>query len=364
MLYDQRFERLVGILRENNLDAVFIAPSSDLKYLTGLDLKSDSRLKGAVITSQGKAFFLCPSLYLENVRSIEGRFPILVWKDENWFQKTFQNGLKQVGLSGPFSMAFTKGIEAGDMLDAVHGLEATCSNGFNLLSAMRSVKSEEEQRLMRHASAMNDRMMEALTGYLRPGLTEKDVVRFIMNFHESHGGNPRVPAVASGINSSSPHYSGQNNRAIEERDIVMVDSGGWYSGYSHDMTRTFFIGEPAEEQRKVYSIVLQAQTAAEEKARVGAIPSELDRTARDIIEKHGYGEAFNHRLGHGIGMDGHENPYISQANDTPLVEGNCFSIEPGIYLRGKFGVRIENLVMLTSTGKEVINRWSKEITIL
>lgn len=364
MVNRQRFDGLVHLLKEREIDAVFLAPSSDLKYVAALNLKPDSRLKGLVVTRRGKAFFLCPSLYLENVKSLEGQVPVMEWRDGEGFQEAFRKGLREVGLSGRIRMAFTRGIEAGDMIDAVDGLDVEGVNGFFLLSPMRSVKSADELDKMRHASHMNDKMMEALAGYLRPGLTEGDIRRFIVNFHETHGGQPRVPGVSTGVNSSLPHYGGDNDRTVGERDIVMVDCGGWYAGYSHDMTRTFFVGEPTEEQRKVYDVVLRAQEAAERKAAIGAIPAELDRTARDIITAEGYGDAFTHRLGHGIGMDGHEPPFISQAHRELLVEGNCFSIEPGIYLSGKFGVRIENLVMLTSSGTEVINRFPKELTVV
>lgn len=364
MLNRKRFDGLVALLNENNLDGVFIAPSSDLKYITGLGIKQCSRLKGAVVAKNGRSFFLCPSLYMGDVASLEGDMPIVEWKDEDGYRGAFREGLKLAGLGGRMRMAFTRGVEAGDMIDVTGGLDMEYVNGLFLLSPMRSVKSEEELALMRKASAMNDRMMEALAKYLRPGLTERDIRAFVMNFHESSGGKPRVPGVATGVNTALPHYSGDNDRALEERDIVMVDCGGWYDDYSHDMTRMFFIGEPTEEQRRVYDIVLRAQTAAEEAACIGAIPAELDKIARDIIEAEGYGEAFNHRLGHGIGMDGHEAPFISRANTVPLVEGNCFSIEPGIYLSGKFGVRIENLLMLTASGTEVINRYPKELMVL
>lgn len=364
MVNRQRFNGLVRILNDRNLDAAFLAPSSDLKYVTGLDLKSDSRLKGAVITREGNSFFLCPSLYMENIRTIEGAIRIVEWTDEEGFKGAFRRGLDQAGLCGPMTMAFTRGIEAGDMIDAVDGLDVEGVNGFFLLSPMRSVKSADELAKMRHASHMNDKMMEALVGYLRPGLRERDIRRFVMDFHESQGGRPRVPGVSTGVNSASPHYGGDNDRVVSDRDIVMVDCGGWYDGYSHDMTRTFFVGEPTEEQRRVYGIVLEAQLAAEEQVTPGAIPAEIDETARAVIRSEGYGDYFPHRLGHWIGLDGQEGPCVGEENREPLVAGNCLTIEPGIYMQGHFGVRIEDVVMVTEDGREVVNRFSKELMIL
>jgi Xaa-Pro dipeptidase len=364
MVNYNRFQRLVELLNQKELDAVFLAPSSDLKYVTGLDFHPDSRLKGALITKEGKSFFLCPSLLRADVKRIEDDIPVLEWSDDDWFQNTFKQGLHCVGLTNSSRIAFTRGIEACDMIEAVKGLDIECVNGFSLLAPMRSIKNKKELELMRKASSMNDKMMEAVSAYIRPGIYESDIVRFVMNFHESHGGSPRIPGVSTGPNSGKAHYARDNNRVVQERDIVMVDSGGWYDGYSHDMTRTFFVGTPTDEQRKIYEIVLEAQLAAEEKVQIGAIPRDIDSAARDIIMKHGYGEAFNHRLGHGIGMDGYEAPYISQGNDFPLVEGNCFSIEPGIYLEGTFGVRIEDLMMLTESGKEIITLFPKKLIIL
>jgi Xaa-Pro dipeptidase len=364
-----RFEKMLLLLREKGLDAAFLAPGSDLFYVTGLDFRSDSRLKGAFVTREGEAFFLCPSLHRDDVDAVRGAMRIVEWEDREGFGRPLGTTLREIGLQGRISVAFTRGIEAGDMIDVLaaaqdSGLEIDAVNGFTLLAPLRSVKSEEEQTWMRRASAMNDAMMEAFAAYLEPGIYEHDLMRFIVNFHESHGGKPRVPCVATGSNSSKPHYGRDNDRAVGDRDIVMVDCGGWYGGYSHDMTRTFFVGAPPDEQKNVYEIVLRAQLAAEEKVCAGAVPRDIDSAARDIIAAAGYGDFFPHRLGHGIGLDGHESPYISQANSVPLVEGNCFSIEPGIYLKGRFGVRIEDLVMLTESGTEILNRFPKHLMVV
>ena len=364
MVERERLKSLVSLLEREGLDAVFIAPSSDLTYITGLKMKSDSRLKGAVVTARGAHFFLCPAMQADDAEEIGTDFAIVPWTDHEGFKPAFDRGLAIAGLGTGMKIAFTRGIAAGDMLDAMRGLEATCVNGFTVISPLRSVKSPDELDRMRYASRMNDQMMDAVSRYIRPGVTETDIVKFVMNFHESQGGVPRVPGVATGPNSAKAHYARDNNRTVEMRDIVMIDSGGWYRGYSHDMTRTFFVGAPTDEQRNVYEIVRRAQQAAEDSVGIGSIPAEIDAIARNIIAAEGYGEAFTHRLGHGIGMDGHESPYISPANREPLVLGNCFSIEPGIYLKGKFGVRIENLVMLTAAGKEVINHYPKQLRIL
>ena len=259
-------------------------------------------------------------------------------------------------------MAFTRGVEAGDMIDATSGLDIECVNGLFLLSPMRSVKSPEELALMRKASAMNDRMMEALAKYLRPGLTERHP-----GLRDELSRVSRRQAQGSRRchrrNSALPHYGGDNDRTLEERDIVMVDCGGWYDDYSHDMTRMFFIGEPTEEHAGFTTSSSGPRQPRKKRLR-RRHPGGTGQNRQGHHRGGRVRRAFNHRLGHGIGMDGHEAPFISQANRKPLVEGNCFSIEPGIYLRGKFGVRIENLLMLTASGTEVINLYPKELMVL
>ena len=360
----ERYEAAVSLLKEKGLDAVFLAPSSDLLYVTGIALHPDGRPKGVLLTREGLRFLLCPSLYNEDAAPLKSGMPAEEWPLEAGPGQAFARLAEKAGLGRGAKVAFTRGIEAAAMLDMTEGLEIQPVGGSKLLHSLHSRKSEEEMNLVRQASHRCDEMMEALSKYIRPGVRERQIRDFIMNFHEDRGGRPRVPMVASGANSDRPHYFGGNDRPLDERDIVMIDSGGWYDGYSHDCTRTFFVGGATEEQRHVYGIVLKAQLAAVEKTVPGAIPAEIDAAARDTIAEAGYGDYFPHRLGHWIGLDGQEPQYISKENRDPLEEGHCFTIEPGIYLPGQFGVRIEDVVMMTGSGREVVNRFSKDLAIL
>lgn len=364
MKNQERYEGLLRLLSEGDLDGIFLAPSSDLKYITGSSLRPDGRSKGVLVTREGRSLLLCPALYNEDAEELRSTLPTVVWQVEEGPKAGFERLLALSGMEPHPAIAFTKGLEAANMLELVDGLGVRCVSGASLISSLRAVKSEEELALVRRASFMCDQMMIALSRYIRPGLYEREIRDFIMNFHDFHGGKPRVPMVAAGANSDKPHYFGGNDRRVEKNDIVMVDSGGWYDDYSHDMTRTFFVGSATDEQRKVYDIVLRAQLAAEQLVEIGAIPSAIDAAARDLIGNAGYGEFFPHRLGHGIGLDGQEPFYISAANHEPLVAGNCFSIEPGIYLPDNFGVRIEDIVMVTGSGREIVNTFPKELTIL
>lgn len=364
MRYDERRAGLVEILNRNGIDAIFLMPSSDLKYVTGADLRPDGRVRGVLLSRDGKAVLVSPVLYSEDSEGLRREMPTVEWNTTEGAKGPFLQALRMANVGDAPTVAFTKGLDGTTMLELFEGTGIRCVSGRSLLQPMRAVKSNEEMDLVRRASHMCDRMMTALAGYIRPGVSERDIRGFIMNFHEAQGGKPRVPMVASDVNSGMPHYYGENNRAIGERDIVMVDSGGWYEEYSHDCTRTFFVGEPTAEQRRVYGIVLEAQLAAEEQVAPGAIPAEIDETARRIIRDEGYGQYFPHRLGHWIGLDGQEGPCVGEENREPLVAGNCLTIEPGIYMRGNFGVRIEDVVMVTEDGREVVNRVSKELMVL
>jgi Xaa-Pro dipeptidase len=360
----ERYEAAADLLAREGLDAIFLAPSSDLLYVSGVALHADGRPKGVLLTREGRKFLLCPALYNEDAAPLRGRMPVEEWPLEAGPAGAFARLVERAGLERGARVAFTKSLEASSMLDMTENLSIRPVGGAGLLHALRSRKSAEEMDLVRLASRRCDEMMEALSKYIRPGATERDIRNFIMNFHEDRGGRPRVPMVASGANSDKPHYFGGNNRPVGEQDIIMIDSGGWYDNYSHDCTRTFFVGGATEEQRHVYDIVLKAQLAAVEKTAPGAIPAEIDAAARDTIAGVGYGEYFPHRLGHWIGLDGQEPGYIAKENREPLKEGHCFTIEPGIYLPGKFGVRIEDVVMITAEGREVVNRFPKDLIIL
>jgi Xaa-Pro dipeptidase len=363
MFHSVRLAKLIDVLKERGLDAIFLAPSSDMEYLTGMRLHPDSRFKGVMVSKEGKAFSLCPSLYKAEMSQNLPEAQLCEWKDGEGFRNAFLQGCTALGLMKG-KVAFNGGVRAADMLDATVDTSIRCVNGATLLSSLRRCKDAEERELLRRASKKNDSMMEKLSHFIRPGKTEREIAKFVMGVHEEQGGLPRYPIVGSGPNGAKPHYSGEENRTIQEHDVVVVDSGAWYESYNCDMTRTFIMGSPSAEVRKVYDTVLRAQNAGQAAARLGAIPEDIDRAARSIIEQEGYGEAFFHRLGHGTGRDPHEEPFIVQGNRVPLQEGNCFSIEPGIYLAGRFGVRIENLVLISEKGTEILNSFTKSMIII
>lgn len=248
-------------------------------------------------------------------------------------------------------------------------MDARAASGFVLASdavdETRSTKDEEEQRLMREASRINDEAMGWLVAQVREGITEEEIAAGLLGEYRRLGaqGFSFTPIVSFGANAADPHHK-PDQTVFHRGDMVLFDVGCTFQWYCSDMTRTFFTAAPSEHQLEVYETVRRANEAAEAIVRPGVTFAEIDLTARRIIEDAGYGEFFTHRLGHQIGLVGHEPGDVSASHHEPVQAGQVFSIEPGIYIPGDIGVRIEDLVIVTEDGCEVINHYSREATVL
>jgi Xaa-Pro aminopeptidase len=366
MLYEKRIEKLAHLLGSEGLDAIFAGPSTDLEYLAGLRLFDDERVKGVMISKSGGVFALTPMLYGEEMRNALGDGVMYgVWADHEGFQRAFTEGAGRIGVTGG-RIAVNDGVRAVDLIDMKSALDAEYVNGARTLSPLRRIKDDSELDCLRRAGAIADAVMEDISKFIRSGMVEREVrERLVSLFAERGGGELSFsPIVASGPGGSMPHYQG-DDRILRDGDFVVVDMGCRYKGYCSDMTRTFCVGEPTDEMRRVYSIVLEAQKAGEAAVRRGVTGQDVDRAGRKVIADAGYGECFLNRLGHGVGIAIHEDPYIIEGNDVPLEPGNVFSIEPGIYIAGKFGVRIENLVAVRHDGTaEPLNNFTREMIMV
>ena len=244
-------------------------------------------------------------------------------------------------------------------------IDARAASGFFVgtpaVTAARAHKDARERELMRASSAANDAVMADAAALIRPGVTEEEVAGKLLDIYRAHGcsGYAFSPIVSFGANAGDPHHEPDGTR-LEEGEVVLFDIGGRYQNYCSDMTRTFFWGEPDPETRRIYDIVRRANEAAEALAAPGVRFCDLDRAAREVIEDAGYGPYFTHRLGHSIGLQDHEPGDVSSANTARVEPGMCFSIEPGIYLPGRTGVRIEDLVLCTEDTAEVMNSCTHE----
>lgn len=238
-------------------------------------------------------------------------------------------------------------------------------NASDCVDNVRARKDEEEQEKMRRSSRINDAAMAEFKKLIRPGVTELEIADQMEAIYKSLGadGESFGALVGFGQNAAMGHHA-PDSTVLKKGDCVLFDVGGKADGYCSDMTRTFFYGEVSEEHRRVYETVRRAQEAAEQKIRPGVRLSEIDKTARDIITEAGYGPYFTHRLGHFIGMEVHEKGDVSQASEIIAQPGMTFSIEPGIYLPGDVGVRIEDLVLVTEDGAEILNHYTKELQVI
>ena len=366
MIETKRLKMLAERLSELGLDAIYLGPSTDLEYISGLDTHPDERVRGLMVSKEARCFAMTPLLYKEEMQNAFGDVPFYSeWNDHEGFTDAFRLGCEKLGLVNK-KIAFNDGVRAVDMLAIRDSMDIRLCNGAKVLDPLRSHKDEKELDLLREASRMVDKVVYKLIDFVKPGMTEKDIIKKIPDFFEEAGadGMSFGPIVASGPNGSMPHYSG-NKRVIQENDVIILDLGGRYKGYCSDTTRTLFVGTPTDEQRKVYEIVKKAQAAGESAIRPGVTGQEVDRAARKVIIDAGYGDYFFNRVGHGIGLAVHEEPYIIEGNNKPLEPGNVFSVEPGIYMPGKFGIRIENLVAVKPDGTgEALNHSPRELTIV
>ncbi len=257
-------------------------------------------------------------------------------------------------------------MEAGVLLRLMEFNAAAryCTASF-CVDTVRAHKDEQEIARMRKASLINDAAMEQFKGLIRPGMTEKQAADHMKGIYLSLGAEDLsfAPSVGFGANAADGHHE-PDDTVLREGDCVLFDVGCRYQGYCSDMTRTFFYGEVSQTGRQVYETVLAAQTAAEAVIRPGIPLKEIDKTARDVITQAGYGVYFTHRLGHFIGRQVHESGDVSPLSSGIAEPGMIFSIEPGIYLPGEVGVRIEDLVLVTKDGVEVLNSYRKDLQVI
>ncbi|KPU43110.1 putative peptidase [Oxobacter pfennigii] len=365
MKFSEKIDRLAQLMVKNNADVLIIGTSSDMEYITGKSSFICERFKALFILSDGRFFYISPELYYEETREVfGGQTDIFVWSDSEGFLPCLEKANIKYGLKGK-TIGVNDAIRAVDMLDMKTVLDMNFINGVSILEELRVVKTQQERDYLRKASLIADEVAAEIVKYIRPGITEKDIGDKIIElfFEKGAEGLSFEPIVASGPNSSKPHYVG-NSRVIEDTDIIVLDFGCKYKGYCSDMSRTVFVGEPTKEQKKIYSIVLEANKSAESYVKAGVTARDTDLAARKVIRDAGYGECFLNRTGHGIGTAVHEAPYIREDNRQILKDGMSFSIEPGIYIPGRFGMRIEDIVLIHNGSGEILNKFTKEMIII
>lgn len=363
--YAMRLERLKMKMKEKGFMGVILFPSPNLYYMTGFHTFPGERLLLAVLPVDGEPFFIAPKLYEGQLRQTACYQEIITWTDDENPYDRLKNVMESKGLlKGKFAVDDT--AWASQLLGMMVRLPQVQFVPLgDLLASFRLLKTAEEIEFIRQAGQIVDEVVDVVRKALRPGMTELSLaamMEFEMRKRGSEG--PSFDTiVGSGPNSALPHYNA-GEREIGQGEFVVLDFGAIFKGYCSDTTRTIAIGEPTPEMRKVYEIVKEAQEIGVRTVRPGIKSSEVDDAVRNYITQNGYGELFTHRTGHGLGLEVHEEPYISAISRTILQPGMVFSIEPGIYLEGQFGVRIEDIVVVTENGCERLNNSSHELTVI
>jgi len=359
----QRIDRLAEVIKAQELDALLIAPSEDLVYLIGHSPMMCERFQGLLVTADGDYLYICNLLYADEIAEHLTKDRIHPWHDSDGFLPIVHKILEQKGLLGG-KIGVSRAVRAFNVLAIAASMEVTFVDAMTLIHEARIIKSEEELAGLRKAAEIADEAFIKTIAQIKVGMTELQVKDILTSHMSALGGVRPGGLIASGPNGALPHYTGVS-RVLQPGDAVVMDFGCGYDNMRSDMTRTIFIGQPSEKQKEVYNLVLASNQTGAEVAVEGAWIPDVDGAAREIIEQGGYGPFFNHRLGHGIGYMGHEAPDIKKTNGRKLEKGMAFSIEPGIYLAGEFGVRIEDIACINLQGEtEILNQATKEMIII
>ncbi|HEY3711860.1 MAG TPA: Xaa-Pro peptidase family protein [Amycolatopsis sp.] len=360
-----RLDRAAAAAAKADTDALLIAPGSDLRYLLGQAGGSFERLTTLVVPADGVPALVVPKLEAPgyaDVPTADLGIEVLTWVDGD---DAYRLVADRLGKPGRVAVSdFTPALHVLALRAALGDAEQTLAGP--VVRELRMRKDAAEIAALRAAGAAIDRVHARVGEWLRAGRTEaevgEDITAAIVEEGHSHAD---FVIVGSGPNGASPHHD-VSDRVIQRGDVVVVDIGGPLpEGYNSDCTRTYSVGEPRDaDVAETYAVLQRAQQAAVDAVRPGVTAERIDAAAREVIDAAGFGEFFIHRTGHGIGLDVHEEPYIIAGNQLPLEPGMAFSVEPGIYQAGRWGARIEDIVVVTESGVEAFNTRPHELTVL
>ena len=352
--------RIQAMLAENDLDALLIFDEKNQRFAVGFPFTD-----GAVIVAREKAWLLTDSRYIEAAEKVAGDCAeVRMFDRQHPLTALIQAALAEIGAEKPGAEEESLSHSRWANLEKLLGRELRPAQA--LLRRLRASKTEEEIRSMIAAQRISEKALEEVLPIIRPGMTERELMAELVYHMLKNGseGNSFDPIVVTGTNTSMPHGV-PGDTVIRAGDFITMDFGSLKNGYCSDMTRTVAVGYATEEMKNVYDVVLKAQLAGIAAARSGVLGKEIDAAARKVITEAGYGPYFGHGFGHSLGLDIHEPPFAGPTGSVPMAENDLCSAEPGIYLPGKFGVRIEDVMIIRSTGAEVITRAPKtELIVL
>lgn len=362
-----RVEKAKRFMRANDMDALFLMGGTSMVYYTNVRWGGGERLFTVVIPVRGDAFVVCPAFEEDRAREQLALGPlgdaeVRTWEEHESPYQRVAEGLRdrgiatgRVGAEETVQFRFSNGVaQAAPSLEVVSGTPIT--------AGCRGAKDEHEIALMKLANEVTLTAYKAAYLAMEEGMTQRDVGGLISSAHTRLGFQGRA-SVQTGQYAALPHGS-ITPQVIREGTILLIDGGCGVEGYRSDISRTFVLGRATDKMKRVFDIEFEAQTAAWNAAAPGVPAQDVDAAARKVIEDGGYGPGytyFTHRVGHGIGMDGHEWPYLVKGNREPLVVGNSFSDEPGIYIPGEFGVRLEDIIVITDGGADLLTPQSPSL---
>lgn len=360
----QRLERLRQQIDAHGLDGIALVPGPNMVYISGIRCHLSERPIVLFIPIDDDPAIIIPTL--EAMKAEAAGIPgerIFAWSDDEGYMGAFQRACAHLELAD-----YLLGVEALHMrvleLQTLQryapGLQT--AHAESVLSPLRMVKESDEVAAMEKAVAIAEKAMKRLVPRIKIGMTEKQVAAMLTQELLANGADTLAfePIVCAGPNSAVPHAV-PTNRPLQQGDLLIIDWGVYVDDYPSDLTRTFAVGKLEPELAHIHEVVKQANAVGRETARPGVTGEEVDRMAREVIEDAGYGTYFIHRTGHGLGLEVHEPPDMSSLNTRPLMEGNVFTIEPGIYLPGRGGVRIEDNVVVTIDGTRTLTSFPRDL---
>lgn len=351
-----RVERVRKQLSAENIESLLITNLKNIRYLAGFTGSS-----GVILITPQQQYFITDFRYSEQAREQAKGFNVIIAKQSIWQEVARlieEESISTIGIEAVH-------LDVSTYLKLKALFKATVVETEQLVEKIRMIKDEDEIAIIQQACQITDEAFEHILKFIRVGMTEIEVANELERFLKSKGASAMSfdTIVASGVRSAMPHGVASDKR-IEEGDMITLDFGCYYKGYSSDMTRTFAIGSVHPKLEEIYYIVLEAHERVNRAAKAGITGKELDAVARDYITERGYGEAFGHSTGHGVGLDVHEQPGINKLNDEPLEVNMVITNEPGIYLEGLGGVRIEDDLVIRESDAYSLNRSPKHLIIL
>jgi Xaa-Pro dipeptidase len=363
-----RLDKLNASLSTGGIDSVILNPGPTLTYLTGLHFHLMERPVVLLFAKDQTPVIVIPELELQKTVGLAYDLNVVTYPENpaEW-DDAFRKAVQTLGLDGKRIGVEPRQLRLLEFRHVKNGApEADFPDASDVLSGLRLRKDTAEVDAMRRAVQIAQSALEATIPLIKTGMTEKELSSELVVQLLKHGSDsemPFGPIVSAGPNSANPHAS-PTERRLQAGDLLVVDWGAAYDGYISDLTRTFAVGDVDDEFKKIHKIVQESNAAGRAAAKPGVPCANVDIAAREVIEKSGYGKYFTHRTGHGIGMEGHEEPYMRGDNMQLLEPGMAFTVEPGIYLPGRNGVRIEDNVVVTDTGADVLSDMPREIRVV